>query len=272
MAGKIWRAGAKNNIPARAIAGLAVVLSTAAPAWALPSDLSVSHYLGEADPSVLWDAVIAGIVVCAFLASIAIWIHSALRRIRHAQLRRNVFISSALNNLSQGVIMTDRDNRVVFCNDRFLDIYGLSRAEIPRGCSGRDLIELRRQRGKLPVSIEEYAKRAREPDGYVTELTDGRSVLAKLFDLPNGGIVGVHEDCTEQRKLARQLDQTKQFLELVLDHVPVCVAAKNIQDGRYIFANRAFEAFSRMSRDRIVGSHASGDILCGDRREYRGSR
>ena len=39
-------------------------------------------------------------------------------------------------------------------------------------------------------------------------------------------------------------------------NVPVCVAAKNIEDGRYIFANRAFERFSRFSRDHIVGKRA----------------
>ena len=42
----------------------------------------------------------------------------------------------------------------------------------------------------------------------------------------------------------------------MLDHVPVCVAAKSIEDGRYIFANRAFERFSRFSRDHIVGKRA----------------
>ena len=42
----------------------------------------------------------------------------------------------------------------------------------------------------------------------------------------------------------------------MLDNVPVCVAAKNIEDGRYIFANRAFERFSRFSRDNIVGKRA----------------
>ena len=56
--------------------------------------------------------------------------------------------------------------------------------------------------------------------------------------------------------LSRKLASTTQFLESVLDNVPVCVAAKNIQDGRYIFANRAFERFSRFSRDHIVGKRA----------------
>ncbi len=78
----------------------------------------------------------------------------------------------------------------------------------------------------------------------------------RYFALPNGGSIATHEDCSEQRTLSRQLASTKQFLESVLDNVPVCVAAKSIEDGRYIFANRAFERFSRFSRDRIVGNRA----------------
>src|SRR4029078_11174726 len=70
------------------------------------------------------------------------------------------------------------------------------------------------------------------------------------------GAVATHEDCTEQRTLSRQLASTKQFLESMLDNVPVCVAAKSIETGRYIFANRAFERFSRFSRDHIIGKRA----------------
>jgi diguanylate cyclase (GGDEF)-like protein/PAS domain S-box-containing protein len=94
------------------------------------------------------------------------------------------------------------------------------------------------------------------PDGLISELPGGRSVHARYFPLPNGGSIETYEDCSEQRKLSRQLASTKQFLESVLDNVPVCVAAKNIEDGRYIFANRAFERFSRFSRDHIVGKRA----------------
>ena len=98
--------------------------------------------------------------------------------------------------------------------------------------------------------------RRRSPRGWSCELPDGRSILVKYFALPNGGSIATHLDCTEQRKLSRELASTKQFLESVLDNVPVCVAAKNIEDGRYIFANRAFERFSRFSRDHIVGKRA----------------
>ena len=117
-------------------------------------------------------------------------------------------------------------------------------------------LELRRARGLLNLTVEEFSKLARRPEGVVTELPDGRSVLSKIFRLPNGGTIGTHEDCTEQRQLSRKLASTTKFLESVLDNVPVCVAAKNIEDGRYIFVNRAFERFSRFSRDHIVGKRA----------------
>ena len=101
--------------------------------------------------------------------------------------------------------------------------------------------------------LDDFYAIAGTSEGLITELPGGRSILARYFALPNGGSVTTHEDCTEQRELSRQLASTKQFLESVLDNIPVCVAAKSIEDGRYIFANRAFQRFSR---DKIVGKRA----------------
>jgi len=152
--------------------------------------------------------------------------------------------------------MTDPKMRVVYCNDRYLEIYGMTRSDLTPGMMGSELLELRLKRGLLDVSVEDFYRLASRPEGLITELPNGRSVLAKYFPLPSGGSIATHEDCSEQRKLSRQLASTKQFLESMLDNVPVCVAAKSIEDGRYIFANRAFERFSRFSRDHIVGKRA----------------
>ena len=103
------------------------------------------------------------------------------------------------------------------------------RSDIPPHMTGPELLELRRARGVLDVSPEDFYANASGPDGLITELPGGRSVLVKYFALPNGGSVATHEDCTEQRKLSRQLASTKQFLESMLDNVPVCVAAKSIE-------------------------------------------
>ncbi|GKQ53737.1 EAL domain-containing protein [Bradyrhizobium sp. Ce-3] len=256
MAGRKWQAGGKISIPARAVLCLIAAVVPCAAAEAGTGAFAPSTYLGDLDPGVVWELLIGSVVLASFLGAIGLWILSALRKAKRAQLRRSAFVSSALNHLNQGVVMTDARERIVFCNDRYLDIYGLSRADIRRNMTGTELLELRRDRGVLDISAEEFFSRAAAPEGLVTELPGGRSVLVKYFPLPNGGSVATHLDCTDQRKLSRQLASTTQFLESVLDNVPVCVAAKNIEDGRYIFANRAFERFSRFSRDHIVGKRA----------------
>jgi diguanylate cyclase (GGDEF)-like protein/PAS domain S-box-containing protein len=256
MADKNWQAGGKIVIPARAVLCLLATCAPFGAAWAVSDNFAPTSYIGSADPNTIWEILIGGIVVASFLASIGLWILSLSRKVKRSQLRRNAFVRSALNNLSQGVVMTDPQQRIVFCNDRYLEIYGLARSDIPRNMTGPELLAMRRERGVLDISVEDFYKHAGAPEGIVTELPDGRSVAVKYFVLPNGGSVATHEDCSEQRKLSKQLASTKQFLESVLDNVPVCVAAKNIDDGRYIFANRAFERFSRFSRDNIVGKRA----------------
>src|ERR1700737_2510337 len=256
MADKNWQAGGKILIPAQAVVCLIATVAPFGAAWGLSDNFAPTSYVGSADPNMVWEMLICGIAVSSFLAAIALWVLSALRKVKRSQLRRNAFVRSALNNLSHGVVMTDSQKRIVFCNDRYLEIYGLARSDISRNMTGPELLALRRKRGVLDVSVEDFYAHAGTPEGLITALPDGRSVLVKYFALSNGGSVATHEDCSEQRKLSRQLASTKQFLESVLDNVPVCVAAKSIEDRRYIFANRAFERFSRFSRDSIVGKRA----------------
>src|SRR5664279_2328281 len=256
MAGKNWQAGGKILVSTQALMCLIATVVPFEQAAAVSDNFAPASDVGFADPQMVWEVLIGGIVVCSFLAAVALWILSVLRKVKRSQLRRNAFVSSALNNLNQGVVMTDPQRRVVFCNDRYLEIYGVTRSDIPRNTTGPQLLELGRERGMHNLSPEHFYATAKSPEGLVTELPDGRAVLVRYFALPNGGSVTTHEDCSEQRKLSRQLASTKQFLESVLDNVPVCVAAKSIEDGRYIFANRAFERFSRFSRDKIVGKRA----------------
>jgi len=253
MADKNWQAGGRIMIPA------GVVLCLVASFWAATASTPESgliKYLSAADPDVVSDVVLGGLVAGCFLIAVWIWVMSTLRRFRLSQQRRNVFVSSALNNLKQGVVITNPRQRIVFLNDRYLEIYGLARSDITPDMTGRGLLELRLQRGTLDVSIDEFYARSGEAEGLITELPGGKAVHVRYFPLSNGGSIATHEDCSEQRSLSRELASTKQFLESVLENIPVCVAAKSIDDGRYIFANRAFERFSRFSRDYIVGKRA----------------
>src|SRR3984957_14817349 len=170
MAGKNWQAGGKVSIPARAVVCLLATVAPFGAALALSNDFSPASYVGSPDPGLVWEVLIGGIVVSAFLAAIGLWVLSALRRVKRSQLRRNAFVSSALNNLSHGVVMTNPQQRIVFCNNRYLEIYGLARSDIPRDMTGPELLAMRRRRGMLDVSGEDFYANAGRPEGRITEL------------------------------------------------------------------------------------------------------
>src|ERR1700676_1042308 len=153
MAGKNWQAGGRNMIPAGVVACLCAMVAPIGVAWA---ESELPSYLSSADPSLVWEMLIGGIVVYCFLVSITLWIVSALRRAKRAQLRRNAFVSSALNYLNHGVVITDPRQRIVFLNDRYLEIYGLVRSDIAPQMTGAELLELRLKRGVLDVSVEDF--------------------------------------------------------------------------------------------------------------------
>src|SRR5438067_2044709 len=132
MAGKNWQAGSKDSIPAAAVVCLVAVALPFDGACAASGGFAPASYVGSLDPNTIWELLIGGIVIASFLGAVGLWVVSALRRAKRSQLRRNAFVSSALNHLNQGVVMTDPKGRIIFCNDRYLEIYGLSRADIPR--------------------------------------------------------------------------------------------------------------------------------------------
>src|SRR3954453_15374316 len=104
MASKNWQA--RGRILA-SVPVLACLATTSRAALAAPAEFAPPSYIGSIDPHFLWEIRIGGVVGVSFLAAITLWMTSALRKVRRAQLRRNAFVSSALNNLSQGVVMTD---------------------------------------------------------------------------------------------------------------------------------------------------------------------
>ncbi len=257
MADKNWQAGSNGARPAPAAVWALMTILPFGTAYGASLNFTPPNFVGGADPVMLWQMLIGGLVVLSFLAAVVLWSMSALRKIKRAELRRNVFVSTALNNLGQGIVMIGADNKVVFCNERYLEIYGLKRSDIRKGMTGRELAALREERGMLGAKIDEFYEKTAAPGGHVFELPGDRFVTAKVHRLPNGGSVSTHEECTEERRLARQLASSKNFLELVVDHIPISVTVESVSDRRYLLANRRAEAILNRSREDATGLTAA---------------
>jgi methyl-accepting chemotaxis protein len=118
---------------------------------------------------------------------------------------QNRRLSSALNNMSQGLNMFDATGRITLLNTRYLQMYKLSPEVVKPGCTLKGLIEYRKQTGLFSGDVDSYVQKildamsqGKSQEHYV-EASDGRIVLAKNEPLPGGGWVSTHEDVTEQR-------------------------------------------------------------------------
>ena len=112
----------------------------------------------------------------------------------------------ALDNMTQGLVLFDASERIVVCNQRYIEMYGLSPDVVKPGCGFRDLIGHRKQAGSFKGDVEEYCSSvlrdiARgEVSRIVVETGDGRSIQIVNQMLAAGGWVATHEDITERAR------------------------------------------------------------------------
>jgi len=118
-------------------------------------------------------------------------------------------LDKAVNNMTQGLLLFDASRRLVICNHRYLDMYGLSPQVIKPGASFREIIEHRRDTGSFVGDADEYIETTLREIGHgkitVIETPDGRSVQIVNEPLADGGWVATHEDVTERRRTEQRI-------------------------------------------------------------------
>ncbi|HET8544767.1 MAG TPA: PAS-domain containing protein [Pseudolabrys sp.] len=67
----------------------------------------------------------------------------------HMSRKDEQLLQTVLNNMSQGVLMFDRETRLIFCNQRYIELYDLSPEVVKSGCLLRDLLEHRTELGSF---------------------------------------------------------------------------------------------------------------------------
>jgi methyl-accepting chemotaxis protein len=150
-------------------------------------------------------AVAQTALVAGFLVAMAA-ISVLYRRIRSQNQR----LVDALDNMSQGLNMFDKDGRITLVNRRYLDMYNLDPKVVKPGISLRELIQARKDTGLFEGDIDAYCARIVDSlkggnsSGHVVPAADGRLVLAKNEPTPDGGWVSTHEDITEQRRAEQE--------------------------------------------------------------------
>jgi len=145
---------------------------------------------------------------CSRRRALPRWHSSALGTTARPQKRRR--LSTAVDNMSQGLLTFDAQGRIVLLNCRYIDLYKVSPKVVRPGCSLRDLIQHRKETRVFSGNVDSYcrkvfdgAAKGQSTQAYV-QASDGRIVLAKNEPLPDGGWVSTHENVTEQHRAAQE--------------------------------------------------------------------
>jgi diguanylate cyclase (GGDEF)-like protein len=124
----------------------------------------------------------------------------------HMTRKDEQLLQTVLNNMSQGVLMFDSETRLIFCNQRYVELYELSPEIVKPGCRLRDLLNHRIALGNFSGDPEEYV--ARLKDGIaegktfnsIVNLPDGRAFSVVNKPIAGGGWLATHEDVTERQR------------------------------------------------------------------------
>ncbi|MGY4479380.1 bifunctional diguanylate cyclase/phosphodiesterase [Bradyrhizobium sp. USDA 3364] len=118
-------------------------------------------------------------------------------------------LDTAVNNMTQGLLLFDAAQRLVICNKRYIEMHGLSADVIKPGCSFRDVIAHRQQTGSFQGDVDRYVNLVLRDVGIrntmVITTPDGRSIQVVNEPLADGGWLATHEDVTERRRAEERI-------------------------------------------------------------------
>lgn len=185
----------------------------------------------------------------------------ALRRAENAAQDQKSQLDAALNNMAHGVCMYNEHGIIVLFNRRYRELMDEEETFL-QGLPLLDLLKHRRRTGAFlgdPESFYQSLLRSvRAGEITVTEITKESGIVLRVVHHPmdGGGWVATFEDVSEQRQIAQERDRTRQFLDCIIENIPVPVFVKDAKDRRFLFINRAGEKFWGMLRSQLIGRTA----------------
>ncbi len=150
----------------------------------------------------------------------------------------NHLLGAALANMSHGLSMFDRNLRLVMCNDRYGEMYGLSPDLRTPGTPLRAILESRTA-NMSPQEAEDFVRDRLEnvvsgnTRSVENRLPDRRIVAVSFQSMADGGWVAIHNDITEYKNIERALVESTEALKQ--SNARFTAALQNMSQGLCMF-------------------------------------
>ena len=172
----------------------------------------------------------------------------------------------ALENMSHGLCMFNGDQRLIVCNQKYADVYGLSKELTRTGTHIKSILE---HQSALIMNGDagDYVTRRLADLGVkkTYQLThrfrDGRLISVTHKPMPGGGWVSTHMDVTEQ------VDREESF-RLLFDSNPVPMWVIDRESLRFVAVNDAAIVHYGYSREQFMAMSVTELRPEGDRERF----
>ena len=180
-------------------------------------------------------------------------------------------LEDAIEALDEGFAVFDAGDRLVACNQRYRQLYGLTEQECVLGTSWSELLCTKVRAGCYADAIGREAQflaerqaRWRSPGGsYEVALSNGRWLRATDRRTREGGTVSTRTDITEQketeqrlRAMERAARESEERLREIVAANPVPMTITRLSDGLIVYANQGAADVVRMPLDQLIGTKA----------------
>ncbi|VAW17138.1 hypothetical protein MNBD_ALPHA11-1506 [hydrothermal vent metagenome] len=131
-----------------------------------------------------------------------------LVRQRSEELKlQNLRFGAAVQHMAQGLVMFDAEHRLVICNEKWQQLYGLPNSLCKPGTSFEDIMAhclsvgmiVEADDDRLLESFDEVVNDLGS-EYKIFELSDGRFISVSHKSIDDGGFVSTHEDITDRRR------------------------------------------------------------------------
>jgi diguanylate cyclase (GGDEF)-like protein len=206
------------SLPPAAVAGLVgsslLLVSTIGAGTVLASGmrgrgLTATEWLEQTE-------LFVGVAGLAALA-IAIILFLSVGRLAHLNRSARHQLDTALNNITQGLMLYDSASRIVLFNRRYVEMYRLSPEVIRPGRLFRDVMKHRKETGSFEGDPKEFCDTVLKNVGQRklthTVLTTSAGRLFQIVNQPlgDGGWVTTHEDVTDLKRSEQRIEHLAHY-------------------------------------------------------------
>jgi signal transduction histidine kinase/FixJ family two-component response regulator len=198
-------------------------------------------------------------------------------------------LDEAIENINEGFVLYDAEDRLVRCNQKYREIYALSAAMLVPDTRFEDLI-------RYGVAVGQYSDAKDDPETWVQArlarrhemdepfeqaLGDGRWLMISDRRISNGGRVGIRTDITDLKRHLADLEAAREHLRAQAERMAALAednqranevlndAIESIGEGfvlydardRLVMCNARFKAFFSRVAERIEPGLSFDDFL-----------